>query len=158
MKKNEISSSFSHQNCLTSSLNNTSEEEMQMARKRIGMKKIREIIRFKETTNMSERKIARAINISRPVVAQYIRDFNASGLTYEDTKDMPDSRLLTLLEKQKKTKCLQYEELSQQFPYITTELQKTGVTLMILWNEYLREHPDSYPSRTGSPSKRQGTG
>jgi len=129
-----------------------------MARKRIGMKKIREIIRFKETTNMSERKIARAINISRPVVAQYIRDFNASGLTYEDTKDMPDNRLLTLFEKQKKTKCLQYEELSQQFPYITTELQKTGVTLMILWNEYLREHPDSYSSRTGSPSKRQGTG
>ena len=30
-----------------------------MARKRINMKKIREIIRFKETTNMSERKIAR---------------------------------------------------------------------------------------------------
>jgi len=69
---------------------------MQMARKRIGMKKIREIIRFKETTNMSERKIARALNISRPVVAQYINDFKTSGLTYEDTKDMSDSRLLTL--------------------------------------------------------------
>jgi Mn-dependent DtxR family transcriptional regulator len=40
-----------------------------MARKRIGMKKIREIIRFKETTNISVRKIARALNISRPVVA-----------------------------------------------------------------------------------------
>jgi DNA transposition AAA+ family ATPase len=42
-----------------------------MARKRINMKKIREIIRFKETTDMSERKIARALKISRPVVAQY---------------------------------------------------------------------------------------
>ena len=60
------------------------------------MKKIREIIRFKETTNMSERKIARALNISRPVVAQYIKDFNASGLTYEETKDIPDSRFLAL--------------------------------------------------------------
>ena len=67
-----------------------------MARKRINMKKIREIIRFKETTNMSERKIARALNISRPVVAQYIKDFNASGLTYEETKDIPDSRFLAL--------------------------------------------------------------
>ena len=56
---------------------------MQMARKRINMKKIREIIRFSETTDMSERKIARALNISRPVVTQYIKDFNASGLTYE---------------------------------------------------------------------------
>ena len=143
MKKNKISSSFSHQNCLTSSLNNTSEEEMQMARKRIGMKKIREIIRFSETTNMSERKIARALNISRPVVAQYINDFKTSGLTYEDTKDMPDSQLLTLFEKQKKTKCSQYEELSQQFPR-AIELKKTGVTLMTLWNEYQREHPGAY--------------
>jgi len=117
---------------------------MQMARKRIGMKKIREIIRFKETTNMSERKIARALNISRPVVAQYINDFKTSGLTYEDTKDMPDSQLLTLFEKQKKTKCSQYEELSQQFPRVAIELKKTGVTLMTLWNEYQREHPGAY--------------
>ena len=41
-----------------------------MARKRIGMKKIREIIRFREDCGMSDRKIARALNISRPVVAQ----------------------------------------------------------------------------------------
>jgi transposase len=115
-----------------------------MARKRIGMKKIREIIRFTCTTNMSERKIARALNISRPVVGQYIRDFDASSLTYEDTKEMPDSRLLALFEKQKNRKCSKYEELSQQFPYITTELQKTGVTLMTLWNEYQREHPGGY--------------
>ena len=50
-----------------------------MARKRTNVKKIREIIRFKETTDMSERKIARALNISRPVVAQCIRDFAATG-------------------------------------------------------------------------------
>lgn len=117
---------------------------MQMARKRINMKKIREIIHFKEIPDMSVRKIALALNISRPVVAQYIKDFNASGLTYEDTKDMPDSEFLALFEKQKSKKCSKYEELSRQFPYIAIELQKTGVTLMILWNEYLREHPDGY--------------
>ena len=115
-----------------------------MARKRIGMKKIREIIRFRETTDMSERKIARALNISRPVVAQYIKDFNASGLTYEQIKDMADSRLLSLFEKQKNRKCSKYEELSQQFPYVAIELKKTGVTLMTLWNEYQRGHPGGY--------------
>ena len=115
-----------------------------MARKRIGMKKIREIIRFTCTTNMSERKIARALNISRPVVAQYIKDFNASGLTYEQIKDMADSRLLSLFEKQKNRKCSKYEELSRQFPHVAIELKKTGVTLMILWNEYQREHPGGY--------------
>jgi len=115
-----------------------------MARKRINMKKIREIIRFKETTNMSERKIARALNISRPVVAQYIKDFNASGLTYEETEDMPDSRFLALFEKQRNKRCSKYEDISKLFPYFVTELKKTGVTLMILWNEYQKKHPGGY--------------
>jgi transposase len=108
------------------------------------MKKIREIIRFKETTNMSDRKIAKALNISRPVVAQYLKDFNASGLTYEETKDIPDSRFLALFEKQRNKRCSKYEDISKLFPYFVMELKKTGVTLMILWNEYQKEHPDGY--------------
>lgn len=108
------------------------------------MKKIREIIRFKETTNMSDRKIARALNISRPVVAQYLKDFNASGLTYEETKDIPDSRFLALFEKQRNKRCSKYEDISKLFPYFVMELKKTGVTLMILWNEYQKENPDGY--------------
>ena len=115
-----------------------------MPRKRINMKKIREIVRFKETTNMSDRKIARALNISRPVVAQYLKDFNASGLTYEETKDIPDSRFLALFEKQRNKRCSKYEDISKLFPYFVMELKKTGVTLMILWNEYRQEHPDGY--------------
>ncbi len=42
-----------------------------MAKKRIGMKKIRELIRLKSTTEMSDRQIARALNVSRPMVAKY---------------------------------------------------------------------------------------
>lgn len=117
---------------------------MRMARKRIGMKKIREIIRFSETPDMSVRKIARALNISRPVVAQYIRDFNASGLTYEQIKGMADSQFLALFEKQKNRKCSKYEKLSQRFPSVAIELRKTGVTLMTLWNEYRKEHQGGY--------------
>jgi len=115
-----------------------------MARKRINMKKIREIIRFKETPDMSERKIARALKVSRPVVAQYLNDFKTSGLTYEETKDMPDSEFLALFEKQRNKKCSKYEELSKLFPCFAIELKKTGVTLMTMWNEYQKEHPDGY--------------
>jgi len=115
-----------------------------MAQKRISMKKIREIIRFKETTDMSDRKIARALNISRPVVTQYLTDFRASGLTYKDIKGMPDSQFLELFEKQKGEKCLKYEELSGLFPYFVTELKKTGVTLMTLWNEYQKGRSGGY--------------
>ncbi len=115
-----------------------------MARKRIGMKKIREIIRFREDGGMSDRKIARALNISRPVVAQYIRDFAATGLTYEDIKEMSDSRFLALFEKQRSKKNPKYEEILELFPSFVTELKRTGVTLMLLWKEYQKEHPEGY--------------
>ncbi len=49
-----------------------------MARKRTSMKKIQDIIRFKETTDMSERQIARALNVARTVVALYLNDFYKS--------------------------------------------------------------------------------
>ena len=115
-----------------------------MARKRINVKKIREILRFKETSDMSDRKIARALNISRPVVAQYVSDFRATGLTYQDIKEMPDSQFLALFEKQRSQKSSKYEQISELFPYFVTELKRTGVTLMILWEEYRIEHPDGY--------------
>ena len=115
-----------------------------MARKRINMKKIREIIRFKETTDMSVRKIALALKISRPVVAQYIKDFKTSGLAYEEIKSMPDSEFLALFEKQRNKRCSKHEKLSKLFPHFVTELKRTGVTLMTLWNEYQKEHPDCY--------------
>ena len=82
-----------------------------MARKRINVKKIREIIRFKKTNGMSDRKIARALNISRPVVAQYIKDFNATGHTYEEIKGMPDSQFLALFEKQRNKRGSKYEDI-----------------------------------------------
>jgi len=46
-----------------------------MSRRRTGMKKIRDIMRLKETTDMSERQIARALNVARTVVARYLSNF-----------------------------------------------------------------------------------
>ena len=41
-----------------------------MANERISMNKIREIIRLSEECRLSGRQIAKALNISRPVVSQ----------------------------------------------------------------------------------------
>jgi len=115
-----------------------------MARKRISMKKIRDIIRLKATSDLSERKIAKALNISRPVVSQYISDFRSCGLTYEQAKTIPDSQLLDLFERRKSKKSVKYERLIERFPGFIQELKKTGVTLMTLWNEYQQENPAGY--------------
>jgi transposase len=109
------------------------------------MKKIREVIRLKTTTGLSERQIARALGISRPVVAKYWAGFQASGLEAERIEAMADSALLRLLEPPAPTTDnAQYRQLAQYFPGYVVELTRTGVTLELLWQEYRRRHPEGY--------------
>jgi len=72
-----------------------------MTKKSVDVKKIREIIRLSETSNIGQRRIARELNIPRLVVAQYLNNLSASGLTYEQTKNMTDGQMLVLFEKRK---------------------------------------------------------
>ena len=103
-----------------------------MTRKRIGMKKIREVIRLKSTTGMNDRQIAKALNVSRPAVAKYWQGFQDSGLKLEQIQDMVDSELMRLIEEPKIEKSSKYRQLVQYFPYIVAELKRTGVTLQCL--------------------------
>jgi len=115
-----------------------------MGKKRVSMNKVREIIRLHEEMGLSCRKIARALRISHPVVSQYITDLKASGLRYQDIKDMSDTALLELLETRKREVQERYKKLSAMFPYFAQELKKTGVHRHLLWEEYRKECPDGY--------------
>lgn len=72
-----------------------------MAKNEVDAKKIREIIRLGETGNLASRRIARELNVPRPVVEQYLSYLSANRLTYEQIKEMTDSQLVAHLEKQK---------------------------------------------------------
>jgi transposase len=115
-----------------------------MARERIKVKKIREIIRLKSMGISSEREIARALKIGRPAVSKYLDAFKKSNLSLEQIKVMSDTQLLTLLGKSDKIIPGRIKDLSGYFPGYVVELKKTGVTLELLWNEYKKKHPDGY--------------
>ena len=115
-----------------------------MAQRRIPMKKIREAIRLHEDCKLSIRKISKALNVSRPVIDQYLIDFRASGLRYEDIEHMDDDSLLESLKSNSLKQNEKYQILASKFEYITKELKRVGVTKQILWEEYRAEHPDGY--------------
>ena len=116
-----------------------------MARKRIRMEKIRQIIRYSVTTEMSERQIARALNVSRTVVSKYTDAFKTSGLKPEELEGMADSELVSRLEgKDKPRKSARYNELYERFPTFLKKLKKKGVTLQLLWKDYRRECSGGY--------------
>ncbi len=117
-----------------------------MPRRRIGMNKIREIIRYAEKTELSERQIHRALNVSRTVVAKYLKAYKCSGLTFERVEQLSDTELESTL-----NQCLKvpepksrYESLIDEFPYFLKELKRVGVTLHLLWEEYLQKKQDGY--------------
>ena len=116
-----------------------------MARRRIRVKTIKEVIRYGVTTGLSERAIGRALKVSRTAVAKYLECFRGSGLTWEQAQELPDSELLAVLEGQRVTQTsARYEQLAERFPTMVKELRRKGVTLQLLWEEYLSEHPDGY--------------
>jgi transposase len=115
-----------------------------MARRKVTMKKLREIIRLKEECKLSQRGIARALNISRPVVNQYIKDICRLGLEYTEIKDMPDDTLIELISRKKSTNNEKYKYLETKFEKYVQELKLPGVTKQLLWEEYIRDNPGGY--------------
>ena len=116
-----------------------------MARRRIRVDRIKEVIRYGATTDLSERAIGRALQVSRTAVAKYLECFHSSGLTWEQAQELPDSELLSVLEGHREPRTnARHERLTERFPTMVKELRRKGVTLQLLWEEYLREHPDGY--------------
>ena len=116
-----------------------------MARKRIRMEKIRSIIRYSITMDMSERQIARALNVSRTVVSKYAGAFKTLGLGLKELDSMADSELIARLEgKGKQPKSARYYDLLGRFPGFLKELRKKGMTLQLLWEEYRQDREDGY--------------
>ena len=105
------------------------------------MEKIREIHRLKEQCQLSERAISRALNVSRPVVKDYLAK---AGLEYSEVKEFSDNELLEAIKGHHGSLSERYDVLRQKFDYFTKELKRPGVTIERLWQEYRAECPDGY--------------
>ena len=108
-----------------------------MANRRIPMRKIREILRLSELS-LSQHQISRALNVSRPVIKDYQVKLAKVGLSYAQIERLSDSELTALFYTNQPL-ARRREELHALFPRITEELRRPGVTLHLLWQEYMGE-------------------
>lgn len=122
-----------------------------MNQKRPSMRKLREVLRLKFDCKLSNRTIAKSVNISASTVSYYTRAFLAAELSWPLPERMSDDELMRLLEPH----CLQLTLVTSQqkqlpcFKIIYNELKRKGVTLQLLWQEY----HDNYPSKSYSYSE-----
>lgn len=107
--------------------------------KGISMLKIKEILRLKCEAKLSNRKIARALNISHSVVNDYIKEFKLTNKRYEDIGSLNDKEILTLF-KATRTRSDKYPV--PDFAKIHIELRSPIVTLTLLHEEYVESCPN----------------
>ena len=108
------------------------------------MRKIKQILRLKLQAELSDRAIARSVNVSRDTVREYIGRAFAAGLTsWEQVSTRTEAELEQLLFpprlKAGSSKRLRIPDWGK----IHTELSRKGVTRHLLWQEYLQEDPST---------------
>ena len=104
---------------------------------RIPMKQIIEVLRLKYEAKLSHEKIARACQLSKGAVSKYVSPAKAKGVTWPLAEDVDEVALEALLfpakekpERFVRPDCFQIHQ----------ELKRKGVTLQLLWAEYVTRH------------------
>jgi transposase len=93
----------------------------------------------------SKSSISRQIPIHRSVLDKYLFIFEQSGLSLQVLLAMTDYELELVINPAKELGDNgRLSKLEGLIPVYLHELSKTGVTLKLLWNEYITQHPDGY--------------
>lgn len=105
------------------------------------MRQVREVLRLKWACGLSERRIAQSLRISRPTVAQYLHRAKVAGLSWPLPEGLGEEAL------ERRLFATSYQRPPSirpvpNWPQVHQELQRKGVTLLLLWQEYKAATPD----------------
>ena len=114
-----------------------------MAKERLSMRKIREILRLYHELRLGKKPIARICAVSPSTVVDYVRRAAEAGLGWPLPEDLDDTSLQARL-----FPTARHQRTSDRplplMEEIRRELCKKGVTLQLLWTEYKEKHPEGY--------------
>jgi transposase len=117
-----------------------------MANTRLSMRKIKEVLRLTHDGGLSERQVARSLNLSRSTVKDYRARAQRAGLGWP----LPETLSEEALEQKLFPPASSVEAPAKALPdfeYIYRELKahrKFNLTLDLLWQEYKEQHPEGY--------------
>ena len=112
-----------------------------MPARRLLVRKIREVLRLKHERGLSHRAIAQACAIGVGTVSLYLQRTAQRGLGWPLPAELDDAALEARLFR---LDASAQDRVRPDCAYIHRELQRDGVTLQLLWEEYAQVHPDGY--------------
>jgi transposase len=115
-------------------------KEANMAQRILTVRKIKEILRLKWVLELSDRQVAASLNIAHSTVGEYLKRAEQAGLDWEQARGLEEAELKARLFPPRPPGSRKRPE--PDWPEIAKDLGKKGVTRMLLWDEYLAEHPD----------------
>ena len=113
-----------------------------MPAERTHMRKIREILRLKSTSQLSNREIAKSCSTARSTVAGCLERASKAALSWPLPESLDDTQLEHLLY----PPVIVYDAVRDvpDWSLLQKEMKRKGVTLALLWDEYKANHPDGY--------------
>jgi len=109
-------------------------------KQRVALRMIKDIIRLKWESELSHEQIAAALAVSKGVVTKYVGLAAAAGLTWETVREWDERQLLARL-LPRSASLMPYVE--PDWGRLHQELSRKGVTLLLLWEEYVAEHAEA---------------
>lgn len=107
--------------------------------RKIDMEKAKEILRLHQVMGLSQREIAESIGCSLGTVSNVLQKAREAGIEFPN--QLSSKELGSLL--YPPTKATDGAKTPEpDLAYIHKEMQRKGVTLYLLWEEYKTEHPD----------------
>jgi transposase len=107
---------------------------------RINMRKIKDVLRLKLQAGLSYDRIAASLNISKGVVAKYASLAAAAALDWPTVVGLSEAALERHLLSGRAERHSPYAQ--PDFGRIHQELRRKGMTLMLLWQEYVAQTPE----------------
>ncbi len=114
-----------------------------MATKPIRMSTLKQIIQLKKQ-GAGIKTIARSLGISKNTVKKYLRLLESEATLNATSPMASEQELVAWLSRPRSATQDRYEHFQTLLPYLEKELQKTGVTRQLLWQEYKQQHPQGY--------------
>lgn len=112
-----------------------------MPRPRTAMRKIRDLLRLKFESKLSNRQIRDALGVPLTTVADQLYRAAAAGLSWPLPEDLDDAALEAMLFKP--APALSSRPVPD-WNRVHQELKRSEMTLALLWVEYKEQHPDGY--------------
>ena len=112
-----------------------------MPASRLLMRKIREVLRLKHEQGLSHQAVARVCAVGVGTVNRYLRRAAQCGLGWPLPADLDDAALEARLFRRPAPVP---NRARPDCAHIHRELKRNGVTLQLLWEEYLQVHPSGY--------------